>query len=222
MRNKNLLIAGATGSGKSTLTRELVRLSARVIVHDTEDEYQDGFIAYDVDEAARYFLEMRHRDFQLVCRLPSEEMYAVFELAYHTQRVEPWGPLVAVMEEATAHSTPWDMNETVHEMYVKGRHARISNVTIVQLDTDINRITKHSTAAVVSFRQNYLSESWKRFFSWDDIQALHMLDGEYGVGAGKYLLPVQGRHFLTAHNIPDDLYTWWFDNHAWVAKTPAE
>lgn len=216
MRNSNLLIAGAIGSGKSTLARALKTYSARVITLDSMDEYEGDFVALDYDEAARYFVEHRHGPFDLVCRMGQEEQYALLDLAFYAQRTEPHGPLVCIMEEATEHSTTWTIEGVVQKYYVKGRHARISTITVVQQDTDINRITKHGAACVVGFWQNYLSSSWERYFKWDQIQSLIRLedDTEYG---GYLPEPIQGRHFITSPDLPD-LYSWWWERHGYIAK----
>lgn len=217
MRNKNLLVAGATGSGKSTLVKELKRLSARVVTLDSMDEYEDGYIAIDYDDAARYLVDNRWGKFDLILRMGQEEQYAVLELLYYAQRTEPHGPAVVIMEEATEHSDTWNIEGTPHKLYVKGRHARISSITIVQQDTDINRITKHSTAALVAFRQNYLSKTWERYFKWDQVQALTMLDEDYGK---PYTIPEQDHHFLVHPNQITDLYHWWREHHGWIGKLP--
>lgn len=215
MRNTNLLIAGATGSGKSTLTRELINLSARVIVLDPMDEYEGEMVALDFDEAGRYFIDRRWKPFSLVLRMGQEEQYAMLELAFHTQLVEAHGPLVVVMEEATEHSSTWDMEDTPHKLYVKGRHARISSITVVQQDTDINRITKHSAAAVIAFQQNYLSTTWERFFKWEEVQNLVSLSEDYGK---PHKVPVQGHHFIVRPQQIEDIYEWWWERHGYIAK----
>lgn len=222
MKNANLLIGGATGSGKSSLTRALIPLSARVIVLDPMDEYEGDFVALDFDEASEFFLQNRWNEFSLVLRAGQEEQYGLLELAFHTQSVEPHGPLVVVMEEATEHSSTWGISGTVQKYYTKGRHARISTITIVQQDTDINRITKHSAAAVVGFWQNYLSSNWERFFSWEDIQNLKRMedDDEFLSAAAKSgdYSPEQGRHFLVSPDVISDIYEWWWSRHGYLGK----
>lgn len=214
MKNANLLVGGQTGGGKTTLSRALFdNYTARGIALDIMGhEYDGDLYAYDYEEAKNFLVARRKGPFKLVLRTSKPASYAILKLAAYIQEKEPHGPLVVVMEEATEHSTTWDIKGIVHKLYTRGRHWRISTITVVQQDTDINRITKHSSAAIAAFKQNYASDNWLRFFKWDDLQALVPLSEDTYTPE-----PVQGRHFSVHPAMITDLYTWWHDRHNWVA-----
>jgi hypothetical protein len=83
---------------------------------------------------------------------------------------------------------------------------------VIQLDTDIHRVTRGNSEVIVTMAQNRLSVDMARYFKWDQIARLVSVRQEYKFP------PVQGRHFLTYP--PDfDLYDEWWRIHGYVLKS---
>lgn len=217
MRNLNTLIVGRTGSGKTTLVKALILLTARVIVLDRKMEYEfpDAFIAYTLEDAIDFLLVNRWKPFKLIFRPTNPEDY--FELmvfAENMQKVEPHGPLVIVMEEASAYSTTNNIDPIVLELYNAGRHRRISLLTVIQRDTSIHPITRTNSEVIVSMSQTKLSGDMQGYFGNDVVEALVSVKQDYTD------TPIQDHHFAVYP--PDtDLYETWIDHHGYIAKQGA-
>lgn len=212
-RNLHTLIAGRTGSGKTTLARALLRYTCRAIVLDREWEYEiDGArVAYSMRDIADALSDPAFRwgEFVLVCRPERDGDYLrTLQLAEHMQRAEPHGPLVIVMEEASRYGTTHGIDETVRQLYNAGRHRRISVLTIIQKDTDIHPITRHNSRLIVSMAQTKLSGDMQSYFDPAAVARIVSLETEYTPE------PKQGRHFLVYPAV--DLYTAWADSHGYV------
>jgi hypothetical protein len=217
MKNLSTLLVGMTGAGKSTIVRVLLNYSARAIICDDQMEYGDvpgAVVAYEVDQAMQLFLSMRWKPFKLVCQFEEPDDYLkIMELAEHTQKVEAHGPLVIVWEEASTHSDTHHIPDIIATLYKKGRHRRISMLTIIQSDTDIHRITRKNSPVIVSLKQTELSGNMRAKFREDEVKALVSLRDEWTPE------PVQGRHFLV-YPEGTDLYDIWWQYHGYIVKKP--
>lgn len=215
MRNCHALVLGRTGTGKTTLSKALVRLTARCIVLDRKWDY-DGIPGavecYNFAEAARELLARRWGEFCILYRPEIESDYdRLLQLARHIQRTEPHGPLVVVLEEAAMYGNASGVDETIRQLYNAGRHERISVLTIVQVDTDFHRVSRYNSELIITLYQHKLSGDMQSMFNLDDVKALKSLKapGEYTPE------PVQGRHFLV---YPDnvDVYDYWLETHGYI------
>lgn len=220
MQSSHALLIGRSGSGKTTLAKVLLSLSARFIVLDTEHEYEipGAYVAYDLDEAIDIFVAKRRGEFGLVYRPESiEDYWSLLELVSHSQTVEPLGPIVLLTEEASRLSDTHSIPEPFRELYNRGRHKRISLLTVAQLDTDIHRITRRNSRIIVSCAQTSMSTDFQRYFSMPQVQRLRGLDTEWQSGR-QITMPVQGVHFLT-YPPQIDLYKAWGETHGYITES---
>jgi len=214
---------GRSGSGKTLMVRALLGISARSIVGDPLFEYDENdgadparsYVVYDLESAVETFLRVRREPFTLIFRHREPAEYlALLEVAEHSQRTEPLGPLVIATEEASRYSETHEIPDVLRKLYNAGRHYRISLLTVIQVDTDIHRVTRRNSQVIVSFAQNGQSADMRKYFRWDEIEALTPMDapGEFQ----RYGEPVQGRHFAVYPPMHGDFYEWWQEQHGHI------
>ena len=182
----------------------MARLSARVIVLDRKLEYElDGAVyAYSLAEAVNAFCALRWQRFCLIVRLREPNEYtALLEVIMHAQDVEPHGPVVVVAEEFSAYSETQTIHPVFRDAFNQGRHLRLSLVTVIQLDTDVHRVTRGNAGIIVSMAQNRLSNDLAKHFRFDDVARLVSLDKRYSAE------PEQDVNFVCSPDV--DLYAEW-------------
>lgn len=171
---------------------------------DRKVEYDlDGAVyAYTLREAVELFCALRWQAFVLVVRLREPAEYPpLLEVIMHAQDVEPHGPVVVIAEEFSAYSETQSIDPVFRDAFNAGRHLRLSLVTVIQLDTDVHRVTRGNAGVIVSLAQNRLSNDLSRHFRYEDVAALVPLDKAYTPE------PEQDTHFLCSPDV--DLYAEW-------------
>lgn len=219
MKNGHTLIVGRSGSGKTTLVRALLERTARAIVLDREHEYDlpSAIYAYEFREASAALLRMRWQPFVIVYRPELEGDYIrLLQLVEHIQAVEPHGPAVIYLEEASRYSDAYAVDDTIRDIFNRGRHRRISICTTVQVDTDVHRVMRRNSHLIVTLAQNRLTAELAGQFAAADVQRLVPLDSE----RRRIHEPIQGRHFLV-YPPGIDLYERWESLHGYICE-PAE
>jgi hypothetical protein len=218
-RNGHTLLVGRSGSGKTRAVRELLKLTACAIVLDPEFDYDpdpgdDWHVCYELDAAVSYFLRHRWGSFVLVFRPDDPATYGqLLAVAVHAQKTEPHGPLVIVLEEASKYGDTWSVETFVRAAYNKGRHLRLSVLTVIQVDTDFHRVARHNSRWIVSFAQHKVSGDFERYFDRATLEGLHSLDvGDEFERVGG--VPEQGRNFVV-HPPGVDLYREWYEAHGY-------
>lgn len=202
MKNRNVLIVGQIGSGKSTLTRALVDMAPRSIILDPEREYTGDAVFQDYQSAIEYFVQHRKdSSFRLVFQFEEmAEAVGLIKLAKHAQKVEDLPPLAVFLEEASEYSDTHHIDPEIADLYRKGRHWRINTVSVIQVDTDINRIVRSQSQIIVSMFQTKLSSDFLRFFTQDEILKLKtLIPGTE---------PVQDTHFRVIPRGLDLFHEW--------------
>ena len=214
MTNGHTLIVGRSGAGKTALVRALIPLTARAIVLDREIEYdgiEGAIYSENFRDAAGAFLDLRARPFVIVFRPDLESDYTrLLQLAEHVQAIEPHGPLVVFMEEATAYSDTWSIDDTFRDLYNLGRKRRISLCSTVQVDTDVHRVTRYNSNLIVTLAQNQLTGPLANKFRASEVQSLVALDSET-----RRVELQQGRHFLV-YPPGVDLFSTWENLHGYL------
>lgn len=183
MKNRNVLIVGQIGSGKSTLTRKLIELAPRVVILDPEWEYgseadvKAGNVFRDYRAAIQHFVQHRKSErFRLIFQFDEQsQALGLVQLIKHAQKVEELPPLALVLEEASEYSDTYHICPEIADLYRKGRHWRINTVSVIQVDSDINRVVRSQSQIVVSMFQTKLSSDFQRFFTQQEIMKLQTL-----------------------------------------------
>ena len=146
-KNQNLIIAvfGKKGSGKTTLVKNLIRQSKRLIVIDTLNEYNVGEIVYSKENL---FNQTRFETFRIVYR-PLSEIDAdfAFRLCQHLENV------TIVVEEADNYATSNYLSEDFRYLIHYGRHYKVN---IIVSCRQANRLRSDITAQsdyIISFKQ---------------------------------------------------------------------
>jgi len=151
--NTILCLFGKKGSGKSTLTKEIVREWPRVIVLDTMSEYNEA----DKFETAWGFrditelLQSRCDDRRYKLSLQGfdiEEGLTILELCWEIP------DSFIVIEEAGLYSSPSQLPSPVANLVLRGRHREISTLWTSQRPASLNRAITSQADVIIAFRQH--------------------------------------------------------------------
>lgn len=216
MRNLHTLIVGRTGSGKTTLARALIELTARAVIFDRKHEYNvpKGQIVESLPDAVAALFKAQGGFLRLVFRPRDPDDYmALLQVVmdYQEENAGLFGPIVVVMEEASAYSETHSIHPTIRTAYNQGRHISLSLMTVIQIDTDIHRVTRGNSEVIVSMAQNRMSADMQRYFRWEEIANLQTLRERY------VFPPKQGTHFIT-YPPEMDLYMEWWTTHGYIIE----
>lgn len=157
MRNLITTIAGRKGTGKSTLVRELIEESQRVLVFDTASEYDDEGgktpklrceIIDGWEEGVRAVAACGKRSrFRLALRAMPDECMDMLEVAFEIP-----GTLV-VVEEAPWYQSPQNLPRPLARLVLQGRHRGIDQIYTTQRAALVHRNITSQSDLIVSFAQ---------------------------------------------------------------------
>lgn len=150
------IIFGRTGSGKSYLTKQLIKNMDRVIIIDSLNEYNEGIIVNNLKEFATFFLQRPNiKRFKVIVRFHnndlskdlSDEFNILFDLIYHI------GNLTLVLEEAEIYISKRAEKTVFNNLIRFGRHSSISMIAIARRVTELSNNLKSQVNYFYSFKQ---------------------------------------------------------------------
>lgn len=152
-QNLILTILGMKGSGKSTLTREVILENPRVLILDAMGEYDDlqGVRVYqNGEEGARALVASKDSPRFLidVLTLHGEETLAVLAVAFEVPN------LLIVLEEASLYTDPHTLPDEIARIVRYGRKREISLVVVARRPSEIHRELTAQSDLLVTFRQS--------------------------------------------------------------------
>src|SRR5690606_1368116 len=68
-----ILIFGKTGSGKSYLTKKLLKQYKRIVIIDPKFEYENGIIFYNIIDLINYIEDNKLKEFTFICRFNNDD-----------------------------------------------------------------------------------------------------------------------------------------------------
>lgn len=205
MRNRNLVLTGMPGSGKSVFTRSLVAVAPRVLILDRQAEYTDGAIYTDWRESVDFWRANLAADWHIIFRGDNPEAHlAWIDLMAEAQLADKSLPPVAlILEESSYYSKTHYMDAVLDRVYTKGRHGRINIVSIVQRMTQIHPVIRDVSDVWVVFRSRTLPGVIAERFTSDDLDRIPRLEKLLPNVEPKY-----GVHYLTDTGEDDILGPW--------------
>lgn len=154
MGNRNLIVSifGRKGSGKTELSKKILRDFPRVIAFDTVAQYgeEEGFTVCFGKEACARAMERhaRAQSFRLSLRSDdTEELLALMEVAYELTDT------LVIVDETPFYCSPSNLPRELSLLVRYGRHRRISQVYIAQRPSEVHRSITAQSDIIVSFVQ---------------------------------------------------------------------
>lgn len=153
-QNLILTVFGRKGSGKTTLVKKIVAEFPRVLIVDTNGEYDDavGIVFHNLDEALEYLTAVSNtNDAFSMAYVPLDmpkDGLDFLEVAFTVP-----GTLV-VLDEAHMYCSSSTMPTPVQKLVRLGRHRSISQVYVAQRPASLPRDITAQSDVVVSFQQH--------------------------------------------------------------------
>jgi hypothetical protein len=148
MQRRVIIIFGQTGSGKTTLAKKIIEHHRRVVIFDSQEEYE-GFTVSSFDEFREYFTgDVYREEFTVVCRYRDEIDYQL------TADALPFiKNVLLVLEEAELYLTSWDRSNYLFPLISFGRHQRISLLAIGRRPSEIAAKLRSQCTSIFTFIQ---------------------------------------------------------------------
>jgi DNA helicase HerA-like ATPase len=148
--NTILVIFGRKGSGKTELSRKIIREYPRVFAFDTLAEYDKGFKVCEGKQACiDAMLSVKDaRSYRLSLRcIKLEDNLALMDLAYEFPRS------LVVVEETSLYARPTFLPDEIAKLVRYGRHREIDQIYIARRPSEVHRDLTAQADLVISFEQ---------------------------------------------------------------------
>lgn len=160
------LVIGKRGSGKSVLTKYLIRNDRRLVVYDIMSEYVEG-VVFDLHarlDVTKFWRHVYRRSFRIIYRPLSVKL----EIDWLASAVFALGDLTFVIEEIDSVCTPFDIPAPMQAIIQRGRHKNIELIGVTPAPFGIHRDLTRQAKDIFIFRSSEPR----------DIQYLRQLLGE--------------------------------------------
>jgi hypothetical protein len=149
---KKILVLGMTGTGKSTLIRELIKDKKRLIVYDTLGEYTEGgAVVYDYATLCQALTKLHDKTFRIIFQPlnPCREFSAVCDIIYSI------GNICFAVEEIDTFLclNASGLDDNFLNIVQRGRHNDIELIGVTQRPFTIPAILRSQCKALYTFRQ---------------------------------------------------------------------
>lgn len=157
MQNVVISVFGKKGSGKSTLVKEIVDESPRVIVFDTMGEY-DSKRDKPITNCEAALMELariqNERRFRVILHLEEDEdTFAAMRVAFDVGKPGKHNTLL-VVEETSFYCSPSYLPPELARFVRYGRHRGIDQIYVSRRPAEIHRDLTAQSDLVVSFKQH--------------------------------------------------------------------
>ena len=206
MNNRNVVLIGMTGAGKTVYAKNMLAVTPRAVVLDIQGEYEDGEVFYDWRESVDFWRAHMAEDWHIIFRGEDRsEHLAWIDILTQAQNDRDLGlpPIGLFVEESSYYSDTHVIPSVLDRVYTKGRHGRISVVTVVQRLTQIHPIIRDMSPVWISFRVRSAPGVLREKFPSEDLERLPYLETLI-----PNVRPEYGKHFLTDTGEVDPLAGW--------------
>jgi DNA helicase HerA-like ATPase len=146
MSERIILIFGKTGTGKTTLAKELIKNERRVIIVDALQEYT-GLILEDFESTVEFFRN-KPKEFKLVCRYDSD-----LAIEYLFKLIFEIGDICLVVEEAEIYISPYAKSSSFLRLVRYGRHRNIKIIGVARRTSELSLDFRAQVNKIYSFKQ---------------------------------------------------------------------
>ena|SRR3990170_5803346 len=148
-QNTILTILGMKGSGKTTLTKQIITEHSRVVILDANGEYDAARVVWGFQECVNALVEHEHkRSFRLSLRCYRvKETLRLMGLCYHFK--DAW----IVIDEASLYCSPVSIPDEVSRLVRFGRHRRLSLIFVARRASEIPRDITANSDLLITFKQ---------------------------------------------------------------------
>jgi hypothetical protein len=147
MSERISLIFGKTGTGKSTLAKELIKDQNRVIIIDPQREYNETIIFENIPSLWDY-IEKNENFGVLSCRFETD-----LEIDYLFRTCKIIGNLTLVVEEAEIYISPNARSGYFLDLVRYGRHKGVKIIGIARRRAELSADFRGMCEVIYSFKQ---------------------------------------------------------------------
>ncbi len=146
--NRLTIIYGKTGTGKTLLSKSLIKDEKRVIVIDMLDEYSDESFIVVKDFDSFYEIVTNQKEFKISCQYSNDlDIETTFQLVRKIKN------LVLVVEEASIYISPNTRQSYFLDLCRFGRHENIKIIGISRRASELSADFKGLSECIISLRQ---------------------------------------------------------------------